>query len=553
LEFTSHKAYCLSLSTHFNKWLKPHSRPLDPLWRDAALLLGRLNLDPLAPELSALYSPSPRGRPPLDPLSMLRALLLMHALAISSFDLFVPLLKRSSRLAIIAGFLPNKTPSVGAFYAFLDRLEDGPFLPSCSHRRKPSDIRKLQRRRNLHNEKLDKQAHRLAILQHADSITQHLKDDLLDKQELPRPKGLLQRLEDLLIKLAVIPSAQRGLLGDLKALVLAGDGSALESGASCYGKPLCQCRKQAIFNCKCDRLYSDPSADWGWDSYRETFYFGHTFYQHLTSLKGHDLPLHISIGPASESDFTLSLTSLDRFQKAARDNHLDINIEAIAYDAGHDARGIYEYLQAKKIKPVIALNSRQGLPAPTGTAQLLDKGGVPLCPAHLPMRRHSNGQNGRIYFNCPVKRPTHLQGKTVWQTQLKDCPLGVLCQPDTKMGPVVYVRSDQDPRLYPELSRDSSRYKEIMRLRSGCERSNSLKKVKYKLGQRVCRNAPHYLMRLHLVSVLEHAKAWLSQDRKQYGEDSLHLLEVACAQFPEESPPTPEAVAVPPAQELVAH
>ncbi|HJS83123.1 MAG TPA: transposase [Nitrososphaera sp.] len=515
-------------------------------------MLVRLNLDPLASQLAALYSPSPRGRPPLDPLAMLGALLLMHALAISSFDVFVALLKGSSRLAIIAGFLPHKTPSVGAFYAFLDRLEDGPFQPACSHRRKPSEIRKLQRRRNLHHEKLDKQARRQAILQQADSITQHLKDDLLDKHSLPRPRDLLQRLEDLLLKLALLPSAQRGLLGDLKALVLAGDGSALESGASCYGKPLCQCRKQGVFTCKCDRLFSDPSADWGWDSYRETYYFGHTFYQHLSSVKGHDLPLHVTIGPASESDFTLSLASLDRLQKAAVENGVDIKIEAIAYDAGHDAQGIYEYLQAKKIKPVIALNGRSGLPSPTGTAQLIDEHGVPLCPALLPMRRHSGNANGRIYYNCPVKRPTHRQGKTVWQSQVKDCPLGVLCQPDTKMGPVVYVQSRENLRLYPQLARDSESYKEIMRLRSGCERSNSLKKVKYKLGQRVCRNAPHYLMRLHLVSVLEHAKAWLAQDRKLYGEESQCLLEVACASFQEESPPMLEPVAVPSSQELVA-
>jgi hypothetical protein len=165
------------------------------------------------------------------------------------------------------------------------------------------------------------------------------------------------------------------------------------------------------------------------------------------------------------------------------------------------------------------------------------------------MRRHTRNANGRIYFNCPVKRPTHLQGKTVWQSQVKDCPLGVLCQPHTKMGPVVYVRRDQDLRLYPELAREGERFKEIMRLRTGCERSNSLKKVKYKLGQRVCRNAPHYLMRLHIVSVLEHAKAWLAQDRKQYGEEPLRLLEVACAQFQEESPPKPETLTVPLSQE----
>jgi hypothetical protein len=192
---------------------------------------------------------------------------------------------------------------------------------------------------------------------------------------------LLSRLEDFLIKVAVKASASRGLLGDLNNLVLSGDGSALVSGASSVGKPTCNCRKEGIYNCKCDRFYSDPTADWGYDSYRETYYFGHTFYQYVVSSQGHDLPLHVSIGPASESDFTLSLKSLDRLGKALKENGVDLKIEAVAMDAGHDARGIYEYLIDKRIKPVIALNPRTGQPSVTGTAQQVNDRGSPLCIA----------------------------------------------------------------------------------------------------------------------------------------------------------------------------
>jgi len=65
---------------------------LDQDWLVAALLLIRLNLDPLAESIDRLYSDSPRGRPPFDPILMLRALLLMTIVHQSCIDLFVRLI-----------------------------------------------------------------------------------------------------------------------------------------------------------------------------------------------------------------------------------------------------------------------------------------------------------------------------------------------------------------------------------------------------------------------------------------------------------------------------
>jgi hypothetical protein len=349
--------------------------------------------------------------------------------------------------------------------------------------------------------------------------------ELIERAQQPRPLDLESRLENLLIVSAVIPSAERGLLGSLSYLVVCGDGSALESGASSTGRPTCDCRTNRVYNCNCDRFYSDSTADWGWDSYREVYYFGHTYYQHVVSSSGHDLPVQVRLGPASETDFTLSLHSLDRLEKAMSDNRLKVKIGVAVYDSGHDARGIYRYLEDKKIKPVIALNARSGHPKATGTAERVTDEGVPVCAAGLEMRRHSTSPNHRLYFNCPVKRPTHVEGKTLWESHVEECPLKVLCQPLTKMGPVVYVRSDSDPRLYPEIARSSPGHRKMMNLRSGCERSNSVKKVVHRLGERVCRSATQMLVRLYLVSIIEHAKAWLAEDRKLVGEDYLALAD----------------------------
>jgi hypothetical protein len=515
----SHQVYQKSLAENLAKWQKHASRRLTDEQLQAALLLFRLDLESIRPQLLRLYSPSPRGRQPIDPVRMLRALILMLSLGEEQITKFAEDLYHKPRLAQIAGFAPFDTPAVGTFYLFIDRLEDGPFQPHCPHRIKPSQLRKKPLLRNLSQEKAEKEKIRAEILAQSDSITIDLKDRLLKLKDQPRPQDFLSRLEDILINTALIPSANRGLLGDLKQLIVCGDGSALVSGSSPYGKPSCDCRKQGIFRCNHPRFYHDHTANWGWDSYREVFYFGHTFYQHIVNHGSHDLPVHLGLGQASESDFTLSLKSLDRFIKACQERQLEMIISAAVYDSGHDGRGNYQYLLAKQIDPVIVLNPRHGSSSPSGNADQINEQGVPICPAGLPMRRHSASPNHRIYFNCPVKRPTHSNGKLVWQSHTHECPHQVLCHPGTKMSPIVYIRSDSDPRLYPPIARDSPRFKELLKLRSGCERSNSTKKVTHKLERRPCRSATHYLVRLYLISILEHAKAWVAEDRKLLGDD----------------------------------
>ena len=188
--------------------------------------------------------------------------------------------------------------------------------------------------------------------------------------------------------------------------VIAGDGSALVSKANGNGKRSCECRAEGKRDCECRRYYSDPTADWGYDSYRECYYFGHTFYQHVISTEGHDLPVHLTIGSASETDFTLSLKSLSRLGKALAENGVAANISHAIYDAGHDANGIYDYLANKQISPIIALNSRNVSETETGRV-VVNERGVPICEAGLEMRRHSFAKKKRrIAFNCPLTATT---------------------------------------------------------------------------------------------------------------------------------------------------
>ncbi|MFQ6043968.1 MAG: transposase, partial [Candidatus Poribacteria bacterium] len=479
----NHKQYFTELRDNLTRWLKRKSRRISKDLVEAALILMGLDLQPARNILAPLYSKNPRGRKPYDPIIMLRALLLMVLLQYKSIPKFAKDLKAKPRIAKIAGFFDGDVPVAGTFYLFIDRLEDGKYQKPCQHLVKQSKLRKGKHLRNLTTEKEQRQKDKQMDLTLYDSVTQKLKDELLAKKDQPRPNDLQKRLEDILMRCAIIPSVEKGFIKDTQAMTVCGDGSALQTAASRHGKPSCNCREKGIKNCDHPRFYSDPTANWGYDSYRDCYYFGHTFYQHVISTNGHDLPLHVTISDAAETDFTLSMKSLSRLRKALAENGLSWHIENAVYDAGHDALGIYEYLMEHKIKPVIALNQRAGTyPKPTGTAEKVNEDGIPLCKAPKPMRRHGyERQKKRIYYNCPVKRPTHRNGKRCWVAYPDECPRGVLCQPDTKMGPVVYVRTEDDPRLYPAIRRDTDKFKRLFKKRSSCERSNSQKKETYRL------------------------------------------------------------------------
>ena len=114
---------------------------------------------------------------------------------------------------------------------------------------------------------------------------------------------------------------------------------------------------------------------------------------------------------------------------------------------------------------------------------------------------------GRSVFICPVK------GR-----RLDKCPLapedepGWLCKPDQKWGPSVIIKQEDNPRLCPSIARNSKQYKQYYKLRSGTERSNSVKKEKFNLEKARHRRKSFWLIRLHLIAVLQHARAWVAQE-----------------------------------------
>lgn len=188
-------------------------------------------------------------------------------------------------LATICGFELH-IPGIGTIYDFLNRLWLEYAPQKAVQKPKPKG-----RKRTKSGEKL--------VPKHPGIVkklvNQVLKGRILKKQ----PQRILQLI---LKECAVKPSSELGLLGDPDNVAVAADGAPLLTGANPYGKKLCECHSKGIFRCNCKRSFTDPNANWGWDSYHEQWFYGHTLYSITSANSPNDLPLLLNLVQASRHD-----------------------------------------------------------------------------------------------------------------------------------------------------------------------------------------------------------------------------------------------------------
>ncbi len=477
-----------------------------------ALALVLVDLEPARPLLTQCYSGRKGGRSPHDPVAMLRCLLLMLMCGCTDPNDWVARLKGQPELGVLSGFpAGHKPPGVGTFYDFFHRLLDGPYQPLCAHAPRPSQrITGRSFARHLLQEKQAVAAQtqaELALSQQG--RVENLVNKALEHRDQGLPNDLQQRLNEILMRCAVVPSAAAGLLGDLRRLVVSGDGTALVSHASGWGHTLCDCREQGISDCSCPRYYSDPEATWGYDSAREEYYFGYRLHVMTTRGTGDDLPLQILQDGAHTPDVVLGVDAITRLSKRLAEADIAAKVYAAVYDKGYDAPAFYTLHQRQDICPVIplakeakTLNCAQGYPR--------DQEGRPLCAAGLPMRLHQRGDEELLY-NCPVKRPGREAGKIVFKTRQEECPRGVLCEPESVMGPLLHIRLTGDPRMNLAIPRESALFTELYKDRTATERYNSTLKSKGAMATGAYRRGHIFLTMAVLHAVEAHADAWVGR------------------------------------------
>lgn len=507
---SQHESYQVQLTDALRRLASdPDRRRLIHQYADVIAVLYSLDLEAAEAILRSCYAASPRGGKPWQPVPVFRSLLLGHLIATPSFSMLSEALRGCPVLRAIAGFSQEEqdahkqpAPGTSTFYGFCNRLLDGPRCPqqALTASQQLTRLAETPRHAQDRRDKADEQADKKGVSKDTERVSEKLRKQLLAARDCANPDDLNTRLGHILLSCAVVESARRGLLSDLSQLPLSGDGSPLPT-ASGRGHRCCDCDKKS--RCDCPRLYSDPTATWGYDSYRETYYFGHHFYEVGVYTDGVDLPLHVRLDPANETDHTASMKALSWLSKAFRDDYCGFAGAVFIGDAGHDGMPVYRFCQDWSLSTVIPLSRAAPASHPSRGEVKFSERGVPLCAANVEMASFgTSGKDRHPLFICPLRA-----------NKLARCPQAPSGQEDwhctgQKYGPTVKVAPPDDPRLFPQIPRNSARYQKLYRQRSGTERSNNIKKH----GQHVlsCRHRRSHLwhIRLVCVAVLQHAKAW---------------------------------------------
>jgi len=111
-------------------------------------------------------------------------------------------------------------------------------------------------------------------------------------------------------------------------------------------------------------------------------------------------------------------------------------------------------------------------------------------------------------YNCPIKRPARKGGTPHIATYLHECPLGVLCEPESSMGPWLTIPAGLNLRLTPPIPRHSERFREAYAARSGSERLNSNAKEAAQAGKRPYRRIWKMWMYLTAWAICRHLRVW---------------------------------------------
>lgn len=210
--------------------------------------LSSMNLDPLAELLAPYYSDT--GRPAIHQAELFRSFILMMDQCSLSLTSWTATLVSDDLLAILIGCSPDSLPPLGSYYDLINRLwlrkysldaadakELHPYPKNTKPKSAPGKNKKLP---NKHP-----------------GIVKKVAEFIKDNRTFPLYfEELLQEIFSLI---AIVPSVELGLI-DTSSLTVSGDGTCVHCHSSALGNKVCDCKDNGIYNCKCNRKYSDYDA-----------------------------------------------------------------------------------------------------------------------------------------------------------------------------------------------------------------------------------------------------------------------------------------------------
>ena len=191
--------------------------------------------------------------------------------------------------------------------------------------------------------------------------------------------GYQDAFQDIFYLAAVLPSFKNGLIPK-ENLTVSGDGTAVPVHANPFGrKP--KHPKNPEESIRGMRHFSDPDAQWGWDSHEKNWYYGRTLYMlccRNSDLKT-ELPILMNFTGAKRHDSINFLYAIDAFGS----HGFGIAPTNLCLDSAHDNLPTYRLLERWDINALIDLNKRRGTMEGIPEDISLDRWASPL-PGRLP-------------------------------------------------------------------------------------------------------------------------------------------------------------------------
>ena len=423
----------------------------------------------------SVFGPKPR-----TPSCMQRSYLLSVDFKVDSITDWAAQLKINPLYAILSGFEFGDTPGTGTFYDFFNRLwnSDDDNLSTHVHPLKKKKVKKPKSKGAK-----------------ADSIEKVTVAELLPELENTQ-FHLDEQPYDSLFKIYKKEFLDISVSMDLvhpDSLALAGDGTPVVTSHRERKKRICDCKEKGIADCNCDRYFSQPDCDIGWDSSRDCFYHGYDLYMLVDSRS--DLPMFGHFSCASKHDSHGFLHAFFRMKSFLP----DFKVSKLLLDSAHDAMPYYEYCKREHITPFIDLNAKAGRPPVYKDDFTIDTDGVPICKAGFRMRRDGvEKAKGRTKFKCP--KMNRIDGCLT-------CTCKAPCS-DAKYGRTVHLVIKDNPRLFNDPPRSSKEWKMEYNARTSVERSNKREKIDFKLESGRHRSTKMWYCRLYHILMLQHLDAW---------------------------------------------
>lgn len=259
-------------------------------------------------------------------------------------------------------------------------------------------------------------------------------------------------------------------------------------------------REEGIYNCKCNRRFSDVEARYGWDSYLSRWFYGHTLYAISCYNKEYktDLPLYLRFVGASRHDSVTGIVALAEFKTLSP----QLTISNLVLDSANDNYPTYELCSEWNINPFIDLNPTcNGIQKYPSYLHLTDKG-IPVCMAEHQMIYNSYCKGrSRHKWRCPL-----ICG------DVTECSCLEQCSP-SKYGRVIYTKPSWDLRLFTPIPRGTKEYKEVYKTRTCSERINNRILNDYGLHTMRIRGKKRFSFMTMMIGINIHLDSRLKKDK----------------------------------------